>query len=880
MAIETSVEHEYFSNPTKEQVSALKDIVDNDKGSDHERNDSDSGSASITMSAEPPTTTETNNNGVLADNENNKTISYIDKDEQQHNFSQREWEDEWNKNKVENQWQNLGRSKDDMYDRDSGLDFNGNKASEALSSIGVTKDNYLLHVNDKNKDGDYLYAQQAKALQDARKRQFENAKNAAPGYNKLKASSAQVRNEISKLHQPDQQHIENAQKLAKSNLGESLPDKQTAEQQVAEAETKAAEDTKVETTPELVVGEAEKISPVLGNFASSYVSKVGGLDDAFIQILNKAVENPAGAQMRVIIRSAADNLSPSAIPDSSNAGWLDTQKSLEIATDEDGDKIVKYNGPMTTPKGGEVVFSVDNNTETGKISFIDVSGDKRALDIVPGNGVLDPVGATNWVIKDGDREVCGIVLKSNSTSPEQITTSVSRILNILDTAVRPIPNPNGIPAQTVTKQLQQYLPTIEKKEEVPISKEEAPIENTQITTSKEALKSVIDSFENGKDREAVADWYGNYNTRIETVLSAEGDALSKAKELSDILDEAKEALTPYSNGNFNNFSKAANAYVASVAGSYFIQTQLTKEGVVSDDYKSPNFISRVKDAFNADNLSALQRTGYALFGGLGYGKQKPTEEQVGTNRLREIAIDSMFRSGKNISNEFKGAVLSSITAQAANNEKSTTAKVMRGVLAGLGSSLLGVASGNPLVAAAVALYNLHYGSKVAGEIVSNKQRQADNEERLQSINEKGVDRSAMPATKTEQAYGSITSGTGKDIMHLSAGLTNIALGLASANMAVVGSGVYELMQLNSLKQEVDKFVAADEGLKQAVAQVENESSSETKTDEVKKRKKEDLEVVEGTGIGNDDISGVNLPGLDEETLAWLIRQPQYKNIQL
>lgn len=164
MATETSVESEYFNNPTQEQIDALNEAINVNEGSASESITTESSKSAPSM--------ESNKTSVLDNKESpeqeEKPISYTNDRGETINISVREWEDDWNKRDVDSQWQNLGRNEDDMYDRLTGLDRNGKLASEELSSIGVPKSSYLEEVYDRDENGKYIHQEQLDAIKEAR----------------------------------------------------------------------------------------------------------------------------------------------------------------------------------------------------------------------------------------------------------------------------------------------------------------------------------------------------------------------------------------------------------------------------------------------------------------------------------------------------------------------------------------------------------------------------------------------------------------------------------------------------------------------------------------------------------------------------------------
>lgn len=168
---EVSVESEYFNNPTQEQIEYLENARDNSA------NDT-SGSDSITLEENHTSSPQTSasSSGLLGTStpEDEKNISYTGKDGEEFHYSVREWEDDWNKRDVDNQWQNLGRSPEDMYDRESYLDRNGKSAWEEKSSLGVPKAVWLEELYKTDDKGNFIHQEQIDAVKEARQRSREN----------------------------------------------------------------------------------------------------------------------------------------------------------------------------------------------------------------------------------------------------------------------------------------------------------------------------------------------------------------------------------------------------------------------------------------------------------------------------------------------------------------------------------------------------------------------------------------------------------------------------------------------------------------------------------------------------------------------------------
>lgn len=265
MAVEQSVESEYFSNPTKEQVDSLKSAIERNgdtvKNEDEdivdggERETSTSGSILEPEKEESIITEPT-------EKQEEKTISWTDTNNNEvHNYTQREWEDEWNKNKVENQWQNLGRDREDMYDQYTGLDYYGKDASKEMSSIGVPKSTYLTGIRQTDENGNYKYQEKLNAVNKARGEYTQkNLSKAANGARALydKAIGKAIdkvsayRNDISEKAREtsdkrNEAYTNDAKTLAESNLGMNKPERKV----VLEYDAAKLPDTSASYKPEV-----------------------------------------------------------------------------------------------------------------------------------------------------------------------------------------------------------------------------------------------------------------------------------------------------------------------------------------------------------------------------------------------------------------------------------------------------------------------------------------------------------------------------------------------------------------------------------------------------------------------------------------------------
>lgn len=165
MATETSVESEYFNNPTQEQIDALNEAINENGGNASESITTESSKSAPSM--------ESNKTSILDNKESleqeEKPISYTNDKGETINLSVREWEDDWNKRNVDSQWQNLGRSPEDMYDVTTYLDRNGKSAWEEMSSLGVPKAIWLEELYNTDEKGNFIHQEQIDAVKEARR---------------------------------------------------------------------------------------------------------------------------------------------------------------------------------------------------------------------------------------------------------------------------------------------------------------------------------------------------------------------------------------------------------------------------------------------------------------------------------------------------------------------------------------------------------------------------------------------------------------------------------------------------------------------------------------------------------------------------------------
>ena len=393
----------------------------------------------------------------------------------------------------------------------------------------------------------------------------------------------------------------------------------------------------------------------------------------------------------------------------------------------------------------------------------------------------------------------------------------------------------------------------------------------EIIETKKGLEDTLNQFERPEDVKVATEWINNYTPMIEKAIeNAKVDPVGNAGELAKVLEEAKNALKPYANENFTNFNTAVNDYVGSVAGTYFINTQLYDRGVTADNAKE-GLIDRIKTAYNSDKMSFGQKVLYSL----GFGNRK-TETDKGVMQLRNIAEQSLGRTS-NLSPNFKGAVMSSLLAQSVDN-KSPIKDIMKDFLAFTGTQAINALSGfNPAVVGITSLYAVSKGLERVLEEKTFKERNADNQKRLEAI-KGGKDQSAMATTKSEDLYNTVLRGTGQDIKHVSLGVASLVAGSASLNAGLVANGVYELMKINSLNQDVKDFVGEEnlQKISSIVPITTPESEQEKSAEEKKKKKVEDLEEVVTDGNKQDSLDGINLPPISEDDMNWLIEQPWMK----
>ena len=906
MAVEQSVESEYFSNPTKEQVDSLKSAI--------ERNDDTVKNEDIVDDGERETSTSESvlepekEESIITEpkeNEEEKTISWTDTENGEvHNYTQREWEDEWNKNKVENQWQNLGRDKNDMYDQYSGLDYYGKDASKETSSIGVPKNSYLQGLYAKDENGNYKYQEKLDAVNKARGEYTQkNLSKAVDGakalYDKTIGKAidkvSAYKNDISEKAREtsdkrNEAYTNDAKTLAESNLGMNKPERKvTLEYDAAKLPSSTTQSNNA-YKPEVKMKVEGIEKPITKTQVEELKKETNKrLEDA----ISYYEENPSKVLGIFYNKSEmAKNNEERLI----GLSYYDKEKTVK------GDNIETPTGALTTAAGHRV--DVDINPK-GNFS-------KDNLKSMFGIGYGRQVGTATIHNEDGSTKTYSLhqdakvsnnitVVDENGkqVGSRQIITNTPRsFMNDLSSIFDKIPGQAiDYESPTVSAGLKKYDEYIAYTKDEIKALDNAQVDmdslsnaydmavetskpnvivsdeggDKEIIETKKGLEDTLNQFERPEDVKIATEWINNYTPMIEKAIeNAKVDPVGNAGELAKVLEEARNALKPYANENFTNFNTAVNDYVGSVAGTYFINTQLYDRGVTADNAKE-GLIDRIKTAYNSDKMSFGQKVLYSL----GFGNRK-TETDEGVMQLRNIAEQSLGRTS-NLSPNFKGAVMSSLLAQSVDN-KSPIKDIMKDFLAFTGTQAINALSGfNPAVVGITSLYAVSKGfERVLGE-KTFKERNADNQKRLEAIKD-GKDQSAMATTKSEDLYNTVLRGTGQDIKHVSLGVASLVAGSASLNAGLVANGVYELMKINSLNQEVKDFVGEEnlQKISSIVPITTPESEQEKSAEEKKKKKVEDLEEVVTDGNKQDSLDGINLPPISEDDMNWLIEQPWMK----
>ena len=902
MAVEQSVESEYFSNPTKEQVDALKSAIERD-GDTVKNEDIVDGSERETSTSDSILEPEKEESIITEpkEKEEEKTISWTDTENGEvHNYTQREWEDEWNKNKVENQWQNLGRDKNDMYDQYSGLDYYGKDASKETSSIGVPKNSYLQGLYAKDENGNYKYQEKLDAVNKARgeytQKNLSKAVNGAKAlYDKTIGKAidkvSAYKNDISEKAREtsdkrNEAYTNDAKTLAESNLGMNKPERKVT----LEYDAAKLPDTSASYKPEVKM----KVEGIEKPITKTQVEELKKETNKRLEdTISYYEENPSKVLGAFYNKSKmAKNNEERLI----GLSYYDKEKTVK------GDNIETPTGALTTALGHRV--DVDINPK-GNFS-------KDNLKSMFGIGYGRQVGTATIHLEDGSTKTYSLhqdakvsnnitVVDENGKqvgSRQIITNTPRNFMNDLSSIFDKIPGQAiDYESPTVSAGLKKYDEYIAATKDdikaldnaqvdmdslsnaydmaVETSKPKVIVSDEggdkEIIETKKGLENTLNQFTKPEDVKVATEWINNYTPMIEKAIeNAKVDPVGNAGELAKVLEEARNALKPYANENFTNFNTAVNDYVGSVAGTYFINTQLYDRGVTADNAKE-GLIDRIKTAYNSDKMSFGQKVLYSL----GFGNRK-TETDKGVMQLRNIAEQSLGRTS-NLSPNFKGAVMSSLLAQSVDN-KSPIKDIMKDFLAFTGTQAINALSGfNPAVVGITSLYAVSKGLERVLEEKTFKERNADNQKRLEAI-KGGKDQSAMATTKSEDLYNAVLRGTAQDITHVSLGVASLVAGSASLNAGLVANGVYELMKINSLNQEVKDFVGEEnlQKISSIVPITTPESEQEKSAEEKKKKKVEDLEEVVTDGNKQDSLDGINLPPISEDDMNWLIEQPWMK----
>lgn len=906
MAVETSVESEYFSNPTKEQVDSLKNAIE--RNDDTEKNgDTDKGTESETsLTLSEPTKENTENKDIVNNSDDNeKTISYVNNSGDTVSFTPREWEDEWNKNKVETQWQNLGRDKEDMYDQYSGLDFYGKDASKETSSIGVPKSSYLSGLYTKDENGNYKYQDKLNARNEARKAKQVDAP--APLQKAVDGAKKMYKNTIGKVvdrvsaYKDDisnkarnssdervRESIDNAKLLANSNITTSQPNKKVT-----------------------LEYDATKLPATESSYKPEVQMKVPGVEEP----MTKTEVEKEKTKLTKDLNELKSNyeINPSKTLKTLYSGiemYKEHHQGLIGLSYFDEEKLIRRkdivlpNGTLTTESGYRVDIEINPKGDFSKENLL-----ANLFHIEPGRQVGTATihfedGSTKTytlhefrddrylAVMDGKKKLGDILL---SETPIHFMYSMSSIFDKVPGQRIDTSSP------TVAEALKGYNNIVSTTKEKISNLENAEVDMSQLSTEwdraventmpktivtgdnndigkeiiskSDDLEKMLNQFTKPEDKKAAAEWYNTYTPKInEAIENAKADPVGNAGKLADVLENAQKALAPYANENFTNFNRSVNNYVGAVAGTYFIETQLYDRGVTADNSKE-NFVDRIITAYKSDKMSLGQKALYAL----GFGS-KESETDKGVMQLRNIAEQSLGRSS-GLSPNFKGAVMSSLMAQKADN-KDTIGRAIKDVLATSGIATIDALSGfNPVVVGITTLYATVRGLERYLTEKSAKQRNDDNEKRLESIKNDN-DQKAMPTTKTENAYNYMMKGTGQDIKNASLGTGEILAGIATNNPAIISHGVYTLSQIKSLHNEVQEFVGKEnlQAIENITPKADDSESSESSS-ETKKKKVNELDEVVEDGNKQDGLDGLNLPPLSDDTLKWLIGQPYMKNYE-
>lgn len=908
MAVETSVESEYFSNPTKEQVDSLKSAIERNDDTEKNGDIVDGGERETSSTLSDPVSEPTKENTENKDinnkdvDDNEKSISYVDNNGDTKSFTPREWEDEWNKNKVESQWQNLGRDKNDMYDQYSGLDFYGKDASKETSSIGVPKSSYLQGLYAKDENGNYKYQDKLNARNEARKAKQVDAP--APLQKAVDGAKKMYKNTIGKVvdrvsaykddisnkarnssDERTKEYTDNAKLLANSNITTSQPNKKV---------TLEYDATKLPATESSYKPEVQmRVPGVEEPMTKTEIARENAeLTKTLNEMKSKYEKDPARYLRSIYdtntIREEGDNLI--------GFSYYDKDKTIK------GDGIEMPTGALTTEAGYRVDIDINPKNNFSKDNFLSMFG------IGPGR----QIGTATIHFEDGSTKTYTLHQDAKINSEIEIQDGKKNIgyiqpntplgfMHSMSRAFDKIPgqgldktSPKVVEAQKLYDEfVSDYETHISNLENAEVDMNQLStewdraVENTmpktivtgdnndigkEIITKSDDLEKMLNQFTKPEDKKVAAEWYNTYTPKInEAIENAKADPVGNAGKLADVLEDAQKALAPYANEDFTNFNRSVNNYVGAVAGTYFIETQLYDRGVTADNSKE-NFVDRIITAYKSDEMTFGQKALYAL----GFGS-KESETDKGVMQLRNLAEQSLGRSS-GLSPNFKGAVMSSLMAQKADN-KDTIGRAIKDVLTTGGIATIDAMSGfNPIVVGITSIYATVKGLERYLTERSEKQRNDDNEKRLESIKNDN-DQKAMPTTKTEDVYNSVMRGTAQDIKNASLGTGEVLAGIATNNPTLISHGVYTLSQIKSLHNEVQEFVGKEnlqaiENIMPKAGDSENsESSSETK-----KKKVNELDEVVKDGEEQDGLDGLNLPPLSDE-LKWLIEQPFMKNYE-
>lgn len=892
MAIETSVEKEFFSNPSEKQKEYLTEAAKESNVSNGEIVGGESETSTSESILEPEKSTVKEEQGEDATEE--KTISYTDKDTgETHNYTQREWEDEWDKNKVENQWQNWGRDREDMYDQYTGIDFYGNDASKAMSSVGVPKDMYLTGIRQTDEDGNYKYQEKLDAVNKARKEQqnkniekIEKAVNGAKAlYDKTIGKAidkvSAYRKDIGEKAREtsdkrNEAYTKDAKTLAQSNLGMNKPERKAT-----------------------LEYDAAKL-PDTNGYKPEVKMKVEGIEKPITKTQVEEIKKNITKDMEKVKSSYEENPSKT-LSQFTEANSFEYYDESKLVKTNNGKSIPT--GSITTKAGYDVYvyvdpkgdFSVDNLKSMFGIGYGRQIG-TATIGLEDGSTVTytlhsDTKVNDNITVVDESGKQVGIQINANT--PQTFMKGMSDVFDKIPGQAVDYTSP------TVKGALEKYNEYINSMENNIKALDNAQVDMDSLSTAydmavensmptvvvtdeggdkeiietKKGLEDTLNQFTKPEDKKVATEWINNYTPMIEKAIEdAKVDPVGNAGELAKVLEEAQAALKPYANENFTNFNTAVNDYVGTVAGTYFINTQLYDRGVTADN-KREGLVDRIKTAYNSDKMSFGQKVLYSL----GFGNRK-VETDEGVMQLRNIAEQSLGRTS-NLSPNFKGAVMSSLLAQKIDNKSPFNDMVKDFLVFGTTQAANALSGFNPAV---VAVSSLYAADKYFERYLENKtwqERNADNQKRLESI-KGGKDIPAMPTTKSEDAYNNILRGTGQDIKNMSLGVASVVAGAASLDAGLVAKGVYDLMQIDSLNQDVKNFVGEENLQKMSnMAPIvpTTDSEQETTSEEKKKKKVSDLEEVVTDGNKQDDLAGINLPPISEEDMNWLIKQPFMEN---